>query len=505
MNFLKRAQASVKRKPGKSIILLALVFILGAVIAGAVSIQQAVHNTEANLRRALPPVVTISQDTNWELQEQLMNEGYAWQELMLTPDMMQQISKLPQVVDFDYNLTAGILAVDDLVQVETNADMWGGMEQQDFFLQLFGVSNPEILQVNQGLIDMVEGRAFTQAEIDVLGETLPIVVSREFANTNGLNVGSTIETVIRQFPVDFDSPFWTEPDPDAEPAFEQFFQFTVVGLFEIGPNGVTAEDENDWNGMNQEFTALNRVYVPNNVIAEIIRVQDESWRQMMEDQGQDTTDWEESTPWFENIFVLEDLGEVEAFRASVMEIVPPIWRVQDLSSTFAQISGSMDTMLFIANIVLWVAIGATLIILSLLITLFLRDRKHEIGIYLALGERKGNIIAQILLEVLSVSIVGILLSLFAGNLISDGISRQMIQNNMMNAQNDGMFWDWNPLEGMGFSTSNMTMDEMLESYEVSLDGRTIALFFLVGTGTVILSTAIPIIYVTSINPKKILM
>jgi len=146
-----------------------------------------------------------------------------------------------------------------------------------------------------------------------------------------------------------------------------------------------------------------------------------------------------------------------------------------------------------------------LIILSLLITLFLRDRKHEIGIYLALGEKKGKIITQILTEVLSVSIIGITLSLFAGNIISDGISQQMIHNNMMNElENPSMNFDWNPLEGMGFNT-NMSMDEMLENYEVGLDGQTIGLFFLVGAGTVILSTISPIIYITSLNPKKIMM
>jgi len=511
MNFLKRAQASVKRKPGKSFILLALVFILGAVIAGAVSIQQAVHNTERNLRRALPPVVTISQTNDWNLIDELTSQGYTWEELMMTPAMMEQISQLPQVVDFDYNLRSSIM-IDEFVEYEPNPNMpqggsmwWGDNPPPHMSLQVFGVANPDILDVAQERIEIVEGRAFTQEEATQASNVLPIVISRGFANENHLSVGSTIDSFIRFFPIDGDGMMWGEQDFDADPIFNEEFQLQVVGLFEIGPNGPRLEDENDWNGAWQQWQLANRVFMPNIAVSRLFETNEAGWRAQMEEMGEDTSEWGENAPSFDNIFVLYDLNEVDAFRESVMEIVSPMWRVQDLSSTFAQISGSMDTMLFIANIVLWVAIGATLIILSLLITLFLRDRRHEIGIYLALGERKGHIISQILLEVLSVSIVGIVLSLFAGNLISDGISRQMIQNNMMNAQND-MSWggDWNPLEHMGFATT-MTMEEMLESYEVSLDGQTVALFFLVGTGTVILSTAMPIIYVTSINPKKILM
>jgi len=63
MNFFKRATTSIIRRPGKTVILLLLVFILGSVIAGAISVEGAISNTDANLRRNMQPIVSI--DFDW--------------------------------------------------------------------------------------------------------------------------------------------------------------------------------------------------------------------------------------------------------------------------------------------------------------------------------------------------------------------------------------------------------------------------------------------------------
>ncbi|MEG0255667.1 MAG: ABC transporter permease, partial [Vagococcus sp.] len=46
MNFFKRAMASVTRRKGKSIILFAVIFILGNVMAGAIAIDQGTKSVE---------------------------------------------------------------------------------------------------------------------------------------------------------------------------------------------------------------------------------------------------------------------------------------------------------------------------------------------------------------------------------------------------------------------------------------------------------------------------
>ncbi|MCL1853376.1 MAG: FtsX-like permease family protein [Peptococcaceae bacterium] len=155
---------------------------------------------------------------------------------------------------------------------------------------------------------------------------------------------------------------------------------------------------------------------------------------------------------------------------------------------------------------MFVVVGASLIILSLLITLFLRDRKHEIGVYLSLGERKTKVVVQIALEVVVVALIAITLSLFSGNILAGSISEKMLVDQVAAEQgkksNNG--YVYTELEYMGYRTE-IDSNEVARSYAVSLDLITMLLFYAVGIGTVSLSTLMPIAYISRLNPKKILM
>lgn len=83
------------------------------------------------------------------------------------------------------------------------------------------------------------------------------------------------------------------------------------------------------------------------------------------------------------IFVLNDPLEIEDFREAVEPMLPEFYIVSDVSSAFSNLESSMERMLWIADIVLVVSMVTTLLILSLLITLFLRDHRYVMGIYLS--------------------------------------------------------------------------------------------------------------------------
>ena len=69
MNFFKRGFVSIIRKPGKSVILLVLIFILGNVIAGAISVKAAIANTENVMNEKIGVICRIGLD-----QEQLVKQ-----------------------------------------------------------------------------------------------------------------------------------------------------------------------------------------------------------------------------------------------------------------------------------------------------------------------------------------------------------------------------------------------------------------------------------------------
>jgi putative ABC transport system permease protein len=166
----------------------------------------------------------------------------------------------------------------------------------------------------------------------------------------------------------------------------------------------------------------------------------------------------------------------------------------------------------ILTVALIVVVVAALVIVSLVVVLFLRDRRKEFGIYLSLGARKPLIISQVLMEVLVVAIIALGVSLFTGYLISSGLSQQMI-NSQIEAQQGGDYFG----SGMvisagsyfggdaGLLMGNLSLDDVMDNYRVSLSVPYVLTFLGLGVGVVVLSCIVPLLYVLRLKPKKILM
>jgi len=190
------------------------------------------------------------------------------------------------------------------------------------------------------------------------------------------------------------------------------------------------------------------------------------------------------------------------------EVLPEHWYVVDTSGSFAPILRAMDDMLDISDLIFIGATLATIFSLTLMITLFLNDRRSEIGIYRALGESKHKIVYQVLTETFAISIVAIFLALFTGRLLSDSFSRNMLEQSLLQQEQENPFvglaedFNWNRIF---YNQSLMTVDEMIAAYDVSLDGSRIAFFVVVQIITIAISTILPIAYILRLEPKKILL
>ena len=76
---------------------------------------------------------------------------------------------------------------------------------------------------------------------------------------------------------------------------------------------------------------------------------------------------------------------------------------------------------------------------------------------------------------------------------------------MINNEKDGeMVVYGGVFEWMGYG-SNITPEEVADSYNVSIGLGTIGMFYLIGLGTVLVSTIVPNVYILRLNPKKIMM
>lgn len=210
---------------------------------------------------------------------------------------------------------------------------------------------------------------------------------------------------------------------------------------------------------------------------------------------------------FKNIqatYVLNKPEEVEDFKLLGNQILKDnkldYYKIEASSDQFDSIAGPIKGMANISKIVLIVSVMASVFIITLVIILFLRDRKHELGIYLSLGEKRNRVIGQIVTEVLLVAIISMTLSVFSGNVLAKNFSASFMTTQQIDNTEDEMMIFGSPVVDF-----QITEDDVIDAYDIKLTPSYIALFYLIGLIVVLLSTIVPLVYIMRLNPKKIMM
>lgn len=483
MNFLQRAMCSVSRRKGKSLLLFLVIFVLGNVIAGAVAISQSSTNVEDEVKGQLGATATIEMD--WESfskdnEENMENAPYPSGPKL---DVYKEIGASPYVKYYDYSIP-GSISSKKLERFELEEGMSMSGIPGAVFLNTKGINYPEMIDIKEGKIKLADGRLFTPEEIEK-GSSVAIV-STQFAQTNNLKIGDQLV---------LDDNAWEE-DPNAtSKTFDLPVQ--VVGLFDL-LQLEQSENKNSAKGGQDTWMsteALNTIYLTNGAARELAAKQMEFYLQ----DNESIEMMPEVDDFYRPVFVLNNPEDLPAFRQETQALLPEYYIVRDSSQQWDEIGGSLKKMSQISGYVVIVATLATLAIISLVVLLFMRDRKHELGVYLSLGESRSKVIGQIAIETLAVSVLALLASLVTGNFLGEQISNSLIATNLFgNPDSFGMMYS-------DIFTSNLTSEDVMEAYKITFSTGYVVSFMGIGLVTVALSTIAPLAYILRLNPKKIMM
>jgi len=535
MNVFKRAITNIKRQPVKNGLLLVIIFILGTVLSAAISVRTAMITTEENVMMRVPAVSAIHLDHIMAAFESGTSpwDRSIWRENRPTAYDITTVGQLPYVRAYDFYLNIELLSrefewvvpqldesrlrgmsLDDLGQALNNMRYFAYNAAESFPVR--GVSNPDITDIEAGLLTLTSGRTFHAEEIE--NGAMLAVVSQLFADYNNLYIGATLrlhsaihdldafgEAGIVIFPVGWlDERFMVH---------HEILEFEIIGIFNVEHqlNYENYQGRNLFNPVRELSSLYNRIYIPVTVADVVSRAAIEAEIELCSEIPEDET-WrhidcpgDAEEPQLEAIFLMYDPRDLGTFTEAATELLPDFWEVRDVSSAFYSIIASMDSMLEIANLILLLAAGATIITLTLTITILLRDRRHEIGIYMALGDRKSKILSQFLTEIGLIAVVGIALSLFAGNMLSHGISRNMFEQTLLERAAEPRLEVQMPWELMLFNPAEIPLGEVMEMYDTSLDVETIISFIGVSFTVILIATIAPIMQIVKLEPKKILL
>jgi putative ABC transport system permease protein len=524
MNFLKRAALSVIRRPGKTLILFIVILIIGNLMAGVVAVRQAISQSEDIAKHALGATVSIGID------DQALSQAYAeGKEPMvnsLGAETIEGLGSRPEVKSFDYSLMCG-LASRSLKNYSPDgggAVFFGSSARSvtvtpasyeaepesepapSYYFTLRGIRYAPVMPIEEGKLSLVEGRVFKEEEIS--GSRLVALISDKLAEANNLHVGDVIvfTNEILSYP-EFDS---SSPTAIPEPTVVDSHDLTleVIGIFtpNYSDKDISADDASSGIELDQmfDYETYNTIYIPIGVAqAEDKFVQDGS-RKIAELAGESWPE-QEYEPYYTPLYTLNSIDDIDSFIQAASGTLPEYYMVHSAKSQFEQIAGPMVEIQRIMTASIIVAAIAGLIIISLLTVLFLRDRRKEFGVYISLGVRKLAIISQVLLEVLVVALIALAISLFTGSFISDGLSQQLITNQLSSHQGYGAYGGFYIGGDANLMMGNLSLDSIISSYQTSINATYILTFLGLGLGVTALSCIAPLLYVLRLKPKKVLM
>ncbi len=482
MNYLKRAWLSVTRRKGKSLLLFTIIFILGNVIAGAVSIQQATTTAEKKVKSQMGATATI------QLDYQNMTDTSEAQ--ALSKDIVTQVGELSYVKYYDYVLmsSVGSETLEEYIPSFFEENESGISGIKNFIFNLRGVQSSKVLPLEEGEISLVDGRNFTDEEASSGAEVA--LISKELAEKNNLNVGDTATLT------------YYEVDSIGEVTGQTDYPVEVIGIYQNKTSSKTTSDSSaqneadEWERAYNEQAAINRIFVPNKIIEEIRKKEVRTYMPEATDE-----EIAEQIAIGEPLYVLKNPEDVDKFKEEAQPLLPENYVIFASSDTYDSIAAPIQSMSKLAGYVLIVAIIATVTIITLVVLLFLRDRKHELGIYLSLGEAKWKVVAQTLVEVFVIAFAALSLSVVTGNLTASAISDTLIESQTnQNDQTNEITYVYSPE-----LTSDATLDDVLEEYEITLSAGYILIMYAIGLGTVLVATIIPTAYIVRLNPKRIMM
>jgi len=542
MTFLNRGILNIIRKPGKSFLLLITVFLLGLLLSSAISIRNAINQTEVNLRSRLPATATL----DWEFRaEGYLDDGTIFLEFP-TAEMISEVGQLSYVRSYDFSAISSVvsrelewvdsttaieslvyeIAQDDpnLFDVLNLGSLTVGLRENGAQVEIFpiqGVSSSNPSDLELGIISLTSGRFMTEVEL-VQGSPV-IVVSESFAEFNDLQIGSTFtlednvydDVLMYESGIMMNFMYWHLDDFLLA---QEVIEVEVIGIFEVNYSNLYVDRDNVEMVAWYLADLYNTIYMP-------FQLQESMARELLpytmdliarrsdlfyDGVGTQTNLTDELPLVLTATFILYDARDLAIFAEAAADILPEGWGIYDFSNAFAPMTSSMDNMLWLANLIFWGGMLATVAVLSLLITLFLRDRRDEIGIYRALGETKRKITGQILMEILLISTIGIVFAFFAGNIFANEISRSMLEQDLFQQEEERAFTSLGIVDAQTFGIRQfapgpMSIEEMIDAYDTSMDTTSMVIFFGVQIVVISLSTVIPIIYVIKLEPKKILM
>ena len=360
---------------------------------------------------------------------------------------------------------------------------------------------PNMIELEEGTFDVVEGKFYSQDDID--NNKKVGLVTKELAEQNGFKVGDTIS--ITGAGNAYDKQMYTEAGLTEE---DLNFTFEIIGIYTT-KNDVNPNDE-QFKWMSPYQSPKNIILVPYTTLDEYTMTLQMKYIQHLQETDPDTygdlNSEDYSSEPSKVVYLLDDPLNVDSFVEDHAGDIAQYTILNANNETFKKLARPLDTMSFFANIVVWIVVVNAVVIISLVTALTLKTREYEIGVLLSLGVSKIKVIGQLFVELIVIAAVGFLLAAGSGSLIAGKVGDAVLeyQTNTeakYDTESDDIYY-WS--DSTDYFTE-VTQDDLLSQYHVSVSLGLILEIYLIGTAVVLIAIMVPSAMIMRLNPKQILL
>lgn len=467
MKWFKRSWLSITRNKIKPGILFLTTFIIGSFLSSTLALYLSNEQIIAEIKNKLGPVATVHSYYNFDEPYADTYDKYFDEYTMI----LEKLAQDPAVeyANIHYSLTgfASPSVYDDSIMSYQDYE---ATNKKAVSLTCYRTNYPIPIEVQEYKMEITDGRGFTEEEINTGANVILLPENYKRNDNQAIQIGDQIQLYYKK---------------DQQIILE--YQVKVIGKFK------------QINQLPQDMNLSDCVIMPNQTIEHISLSLNEAWLSFSDaishGDHYDIPQISISSP----IIRLKNIDYLEAFheRAALL-LKNKNYVFSSASDIYDAIAGIIENMSFMSKFLVSSAFISSILILSLITTMFIRLRKHEIGVYMAVGEKKNRIIFQFIHEILFIMLLSFNLSLLAGKQISNSLSEELMNflidpNIQTITQTDELL---NP--------EQISRDTILNNYSLSFDSSFLIVYEVLSLSVFTLSASFPLIYLVKSKPKDIL-
>lgn len=441
MKLLKRAVLYSVRKKGKTLTLFLLIGLVSTFLLSCFSILSAVEKLNADIRKSIGAAFYIRANSN-VVKNDKGEFSIEDKQIHITDDNISEIEQSGEVA-YCNPINYGYAKGENIKFIPGDRDNPDNNMGQITALRYSFLHS----DFSDKVISLSDGK-----HIDKTSEKT-VIISREVALANGISLGDKVVLTSAEFGADSGKYIDTWQGARNE------VEVIVTGIYEIlkENNSVTAT------AAKQE----NRIYASLDVLSEL---------------GES----EPSVYTGEVDFYVIDPAELTHIVPKVRKIDSIDWETHFIRTNdfqYSKISESMETLSGFVKVLLICVSLVSAAIITLILTLNMRNRVRESGILLAVGISKKEILTQFILETLMAAFAAFIASYIAYYAIQGGLANVL-------------FADYQP---------NLITDESIKNgVEFGLGILKIILVYLCQLIVIVLSVVISSMTILRLKPKEIL-